>query len=196
MARTFEFVLQFVGCVTVTVSPNQIIIYYYYYICLFIHSTPYQHYTHCTVHLFCFPTPAGDPICEVVLNGKKVNNTGVNDVVENDIVGMVCKIRIWGDWVPTMRWQVNGEQVGDNNTKTHHDNSSVSSAITLVIISNIFSQSTVQVSCLTHFTLGNKPKSKSASNIPDYHHTWVAPPLMIKKGQSLKLSCGSKLSFL
>ena len=26
MARTFEFVLQFVGCVTVTVSPNQIII--------------------------------------------------------------------------------------------------------------------------------------------------------------------------
>ena len=26
MARTFEFVSQFVGCVTVTVSPNQIII--------------------------------------------------------------------------------------------------------------------------------------------------------------------------
>ena len=26
MARTFEFVLHFVGCVTVTVSPNQIII--------------------------------------------------------------------------------------------------------------------------------------------------------------------------
>ena len=26
MARTFEFVLYFVGCVTVTVSPNQIII--------------------------------------------------------------------------------------------------------------------------------------------------------------------------
>ena len=106
---------------------------------------------------------------------------------------MVCKIRIWGDWVPTMRWQVNGEQVGDNNTKTHHDNISVSSAITLVINSNIFSQSIIQVSCLTHFTLGNKPKSKSASNIPDYHHTWVAPPLMIKKGQSLKLRCGSKL---
>ena len=26
LARTFEFVLHFVGCVTVTVSPNQIII--------------------------------------------------------------------------------------------------------------------------------------------------------------------------
>ena len=30
-ARTFEFVLHFVGCDTVTVSPNQIIIIYYYY---------------------------------------------------------------------------------------------------------------------------------------------------------------------
>ena len=29
MARTFEFVLHFVGCVTVTVSPNQIIIIMY-----------------------------------------------------------------------------------------------------------------------------------------------------------------------
>ena len=32
MARTFEFVLHFVRCVTVTVSPNQINYYYYYYV--------------------------------------------------------------------------------------------------------------------------------------------------------------------
>ena len=100
---------------------------------------------------------------------------------------MVCEIRIWGNWIPTMRWQVNGKHVEDNRTLTHHDFSSVSSAITLVINSNIFFQSSVQVSCLTHFTLENILESNSASNIPDYNHMWVAPRLIIKKGQSLKI---------
>ena len=123
------------------------------------------------------------------MNNNRVNST-VYDVVENDTVGMVCKIRMWGDWIPTMRWQINGEQVEDNYTKTNHEDTiKVSSAITLVINSNILSQSTVQVSCLTHFRLGNKPEDKSASNIPDYNRMWVAPLLIIKKGQSLKLKC-------
>ena len=40
MARTFEFVSQFVGCVTVTVSPNQIII-----IIIIIYTPQSQHLT-------------------------------------------------------------------------------------------------------------------------------------------------------
>ena len=121
--------------------------------------------------LLCIPSiSASDPICEVLLGNKKVNNSGVCDVINNDTVNMFCQIWFWGSWVPTMRWQIHGEQVRDTETMTYHDDNLVTSNLTLVIDSHRFSLSTFQLSCLTSFILENKPEGKTASN-----HSWLLP---------------------
>ena len=109
-------------------------------------------------------------------------------VEENDILQFECRLLFWGNWQPTMRWELQGRILDTQDSTLMKVNNSVTSTLELVINSTIFPHPFIRLECTTYFAMEHKPSpmygTKTSANCPGYNFTWHAPDLVINSGRN------------
>ena len=119
------------------------------------------------------------------LNNRVLTIDRVHAVDENDILNVECRVVFWGNWQPTMRWELQGRALELNTTGSTlmTVNNSVTSTFKLVVNSTMFPQPFIRLTCTTYFAMEQRPSptsgTKTAANCPGYNNTWHAPVLTI-----------------
>ena len=116
------------------------------------------------------------------------DNSEVGYINENEVISMSCRVQFWGNWPPTMQWNVNEGILSHDDTINKYNNDSVTSVLHTVINSTRFPRTTLQFKCKTYFTRDNKPEHSTAPNIPQYSNTWSSPKIQINAGLGWDIS--------
>lgn len=111
---------------------------------------------------------AADPVCSSnrFYEGKLCAN-------EHDTVELWCSVNYSGSWAPVMQWQLNTE------TGVIADIQNVTVPYTSVLYTLALTahrrMNGMTFSCITYFSVANKPTNTTATNVPEYKFTWTSP---------------------
>ena len=89
---------------------------------------------------------------------------------------MECRLRYVGNWAPVMEWrQVSGEMENEAKLITDGITSNTSKYTVVSTLTVQRKETRSKYMCTTRFNANGRPRSTTATNVPEYSYNWTYP---------------------
>ena len=105
-----------------------------------------------------------------------------SDSSTEDLINLTCSMEFRGNWAPTIEWKEQSDQgvkfLSVNVTTV--PNQRVTSTLVMEV-----QDGSRNYTCTAKFDLSGKPKTTTATNVPDYKRSWTSPIFIKHEGCSI-----------